>query len=210
VVATPVLRLQARGGGGDVAVIQSETDPPCEHLLAGMGHLVGGEVERWWWEVVVLMVMVVASAGASHVVVLIPIIIDSQHGGRGVSGDVAGLWVLGAAYLAGIHLQESPSAPRWSPWSYEEAPSRVLHVLHVLRWHCSLLVVYILNISHIQLVSKLKQETKEKNIPMAQMTVVVVWAHVASKTVVCSHLQLLLVCGWHWEWREWVVMEWWW
>jgi hypothetical protein len=70
--------------------------------------------------------------------------------------------------------------------------------------------VYILNISHIQLVSKLKQETKEKNIPTAQMTIVVVWARVASKTVVCGRLQLLLVRGWPWEWREWVVMEWWW
>jgi hypothetical protein len=145
-----------------VAVIQSETDPPCEQLLAGMGHLVGGEVERWWWEAVVSMVMVVASAGASRVVVLVPIIVDSQHGGRGVSGDVAGLRVLGAAYLAGIPLQESPGAPRWSPWSNEEAPSGVLHMLRILRRRCSLLVVYILNISHIQLVSKLKQETKEK------------------------------------------------
>jgi hypothetical protein len=156
------------------------------------------------------MVMVVASAGASHVVVLVPIIVDSQHGGRGVSGDVAGLWVLGAAYLAGIPLQESPGAPRWSPWSYKEAPSGVLHVLRVLHQRCSLLVVYILNISHIQLVSKLKQEMKEKNIPMAQMTVVIVCARIASKTVVCSCLQLLLVRGWPWEWWEWVVMEWWW
>ena len=35
-------RLRVRGGGGDVAVIRSERDPPCEQLLAGMCRLVGG------------------------------------------------------------------------------------------------------------------------------------------------------------------------
>jgi len=29
--------LQVRGGGGDMVVIWSKTDPPCEQLLAGMG-----------------------------------------------------------------------------------------------------------------------------------------------------------------------------
>ena len=115
---------------------------------------------------------------------------------------MAGLRVLGAAYLAGIPLQESPGAPRWSPWSYEEANSGVLHILRRRR---SLLVVYVLNISHIQSVSKLKQGTEEKNIPTAQTTVAVVWARIASKTVVCGRLQLLLLHGW-----PWVLMEWWW
>lgn len=48
-----------------MAVIWSETDPPWEQLLPGVGHLVGGEVERWWWEAIVSMVVLVLAVSWS-------------------------------------------------------------------------------------------------------------------------------------------------
>jgi hypothetical protein len=50
----------------------------------------------------------------------------------------------------------------------------------------------------------------KKRIKKNLLTVAIVWARVASKTVICGRLRLLLVCGWAWEWREWVLTEWWW